>query len=257
MRRPPDHRPGTLDAADATVVLLPGLACDEALWSDQINALSRRHRVLVSDVHTRWPDLPTMATALLDELAGPLVLVGSSMGGMLALEAARQRPGRVHAMALLGTTARADTPQQLGLRSEAIGLFEQGRVDEVLRANVPFAFHPASSRNKALVRRYLEMVRRAGAAQLIAQNRAVMARADLRAALSAMTCPALVVCGEADRLTPPACSQEIAAALPAARLEMVPTAGHLLTLEQPGWVSALLLEWLDGLKGRAALPTSA
>lgn len=63
----------------------------------------------MSDVHTRCATLPEMATALLAEHDGPVVLVGTSMGGILALEelAWQRAPQRVLAMALLGSTARA------------------------------------------------------------------------------------------------------------------------------------------------------
>jgi pimeloyl-ACP methyl ester carboxylesterase len=137
------------------------------------------------------------------------------------------------------------------LRSDAIALFEQGRMDEVLRANVPWAFHPLHARCSDLVERYLSMVRRAGPAALIRQNRAVMARTDARPRLPRVACPTLVLCGEADRLTPPEQSREIAAAVPGARLEIVPGAGHLLTLEQPARVNVLLAAWLAAL-GRTA-----
>ena len=60
--------------------------------------------------------------------------------------------------------------------------------------------------------------------------------------------PALVVCGEADRLTPPDRSREMAALLPHARLEIVPGAGHLLTMEAPARVNALLLDWLEQIR---------
>ncbi len=137
------------------------------------------------------------------------------------------------------------------LRNDAIALFEQGRMDEVLRANLAFAFHPNSLRRRELADTYLGFVRRAGALALIRQNRAVMARIDSRPQLSAVRCPLLVACGEADRLTPPEHSREIAAAVPGARLEIVPGAGHLLTLEQPARVNALLLGWLARLGARA------
>jgi pimeloyl-ACP methyl ester carboxylesterase len=231
----------------SSVILLPGLACDDALFHDQLPALATRHFVHVSDVHFRFGSLPAMATALLAESPGRHVLVGSSMGGMLALEVLRQAPARVAALALLGSSARPDTPELIRLRSDAIVLFEQGRMDEVLRANVAFAFHPNSATRRTLVSSYLGIVRRAGAAQLIRQNRAVMARADSRPSLPQVHCPLLVMCGEADRLTPPEQSREIAAAVPQARLEIVPGAGHLLTLEQPARVTALLLDWLAGL----------
>ena len=123
-------------------------------------------------------------------------------------------------------------------------MFAAGRMDEVLRANVLFAFHPHGARAPGLVERYLSMIRRAGAAQLIQQNRAVMARADNRPYLPRIECPVLLACGEADLLTPPEHAREMAALMHHAQLEMVPGAGHMLTMEQPERVTALLMRWL-------------
>jgi pimeloyl-ACP methyl ester carboxylesterase len=230
-----------------TVILLPGLACDAALWRDQLPALEAHHRVCVSDVHQRHATLPEMARALLGEHDGPLVLVGSSMGGMLAQHAYRAAPGRVAAMALLSTTARPDTPELLKLRGDAIVEFEAGRAETVLRANAKFAFHPDHAGDRARVDDYVAQVMRIGAQQLIAQNRAVMARADMRPWLGDIRCPLLVACGDQDLLTPLEHAREIAAAVPHAQLEVVAGAGHLLTWEQPARVSALLLQWLERL----------
>jgi pimeloyl-ACP methyl ester carboxylesterase len=188
-----------------------------------------------------------MALTLLAEHDGPLVLAGTSMGGIVALEVFRQAPQRVAALALLGSSARPDTPALVRLRSEAIALFEQGRVEEVLRANLPFAFHPSRQGDAALVSAYFEMIDRAGATQLVRQNRALMARPDSRPLLPRLRCPLLVACGDADALTPPECAREIAAAVPHARLEILPACGHLLTWEQPQAVNGLLLEWLEGV----------
>ena len=227
------------------ITLLPGLACDAELWREQVSALSALRPVRVSDVHSRFATLPEMAAALLAEQRGELLLCGTSMGGMLALEVVRQAPQRVKALALLASSARPDTPQLIQLRSDAIVLFEQGRLREVLQANVAFAFDPAHA--KALAPAYLAMIERAGATQLIAQNRAVMARADQRPLLPQITCPTLLVCGESDLLTPPEHSQEMAALIAGARLELLPTCGHLLTWEQPQRINALLIDWLAGL----------
>ena len=232
----------------STVVLLPGLACDAALWRDQFPALSAHHAVQVSTVHQRHADLPAMARALLAEFAGPLVLVGSSMGGMLALHAHRQAPQRIAALALLSCSARADTPELTRLRSEAIVEFQHGRAEDVLRANAMFAFHPKHAAERARVDDYVQQILRVGAAQLIAQNRAVMARADMRPWLAAVRCPLLVACGDGDLLTPLEHSREIARSVPHARLEVVSDAGHLMTWEQPERVNALLLQWLASLQ---------
>jgi pimeloyl-ACP methyl ester carboxylesterase len=231
-------------------LLLPGLACDEALFHHQAAPLAALGRVHISRVHTQEPTLPAMAARLLREHPGHHVLVGCSMGGMLALELHRQAPERVEAIALLGTTARPDTPELIALRTQACELFAAGRMDEVLRANVLFAFHPHGARRPGLVDEYLSMIRRAGAEQLIAQNRAVMARVDSRPHLPQVACPVLVACGEADQLTPAEISREMAALLPPtarARLEIVPGAGHMLTMEQPERVTKLLLDWVAAL----------
>ena len=232
-----------------TVVLLPGLACDAALWRDQLPALSARHVVRVSTVAERHPDLPAMARALLAEFSGPLVLVGSSMGGMLALHAHHEAPQRIVALALLSSTARADTPELIQLRSDAIVEFQAGRAEAVLRANAMFAFHPAHAGDAAKVDDYVAQILRVGVPQLIAQNRAVMARADMRPWLADIRCPLLVACGDGDLLTPPERSHEIVHAVAQARFELVPQAGHLMTWEQPERVNTLLLQWLAGMQG--------
>ena len=230
----------------STLVLLPGLAADAAMWSHQLDAL-RAWQPRVADVHMREPTIEAMAAALLNEQPGDLVLCGASMGGMVAMEAARQAPQRIRGLALLGTTARPETDDMRALREAAIVLFEQDRLLEVLEPNVPFAFHPANAADPALVRSYLQLILRAGSQQLVRQNRAVIARPDARTHLEALRCPTLVMCGEADQLTPPECSQEIASLVPAARLVMLEQCGHMLTMEQPARVNAELGQWLAAL----------
>jgi pimeloyl-ACP methyl ester carboxylesterase len=228
----------------ATLILIPGLAGNTAMWRDQLVALAA-WRPAVTDVHMREDTLPAMAATLLREHAGPLVLCGASMGGMIAMEAARQAPQRIAGLALLGTDARADAPEMIALRTQAVELFAQGRVREVIEPNVAFAFHPDQA--QALAGSYLEFVLAAGAEQLIRQNRAVMARPDARPHLPRVRCPVLVMCGEADRLTPPERAREIASLVPQARLVLVPRCGHMLTMERPEVVNAALQEWLQGV----------
>ncbi len=225
-------------------VLLPGLACDERLWQAQWPALRAAREVHVSDAHMRHGTIERMAAAVLREHAGPLILCGASMGGMVAMEAARQAPDRIAGLALLGTNAQPEHPDTHALRAAAIELFERGDVRDVIEPNVAWAFHPAQAADAALVQRYLDMVLDAGAVQLIRQNRAVMQRPDARPHLPSLRCPVLVMCGDTDRLTPPDCSREIAALVPQAELVWVPQCGHMLTMEKPAVVNATLNDWL-------------
>lgn len=252
---PDDDDPTTMTAMTTNpppgpapqLLLIPGLAGDATMWRFQRAVLPAALRPEITEVHTR-PEATTvqaMAALLLAQYPGPLLLCGASMGGMIAMEAARQAPGRVAGLALLGTTARPETAEMQALREAAIALFEQGRVREVIEPNVAFAFHPTSAARPDLVQDYLDFVLRAGAEQLMRQNRAVIVRPDARLHLPEVKCPVLVVCGESDQLTPLVCSEEIADLIPGAELEVVADCGHMLTMERPEVVNTLLTQWLQ------------
>lgn len=197
----------------------------------------------------RHPTIEAMAEALLREHDGPLVLCGASMGGMIAMEAARQAPERIEGLALLGTNARPETPDMRALREAAIELFERGDLRGVIEPNVAFAFHPKQAADAGLIETYLHMMLDAGTMQLIRQNRALMQRPDARRQLPALRCPVLVMCGDTDRLTPPDCSREIAALAPAAEMAWVADCGHMLTMEKPDEVNNALGAWLGQFCG--------
>ena len=233
----------------AQLILLPGLASNAVMWQHQLAALPAQFGAQVTDVHARHDSIEAMAAALLLEHTGQLILCGASMGGIVAMEVLHQAPERIAALALLGTNARPETDDMRRLREAAVELFAQGRAAELLRANVPLAFHASRTGDTALTESYVAFVMQAGAAQLVRQNRAIMARPDARLHLSAARCPVLVLCGDSDQLTPPECSREIAALIPHARLVTVPQCGHMLTMEQPDFVNRCLLDWLQGLPG--------
>ena len=226
-----------------TLVLLPGLAGDAEMWRDQLPALAA-WRPQVADVHMRHATIVEMAAAVLVRYPGRLALCGASMGGMLAMEAARQAPSRMAGLALLGTTARPEDEDTRLARERAIVLFEQDRVAEVIGPNVALAFHPRHAHDDVLQARYVDFVLRAGSRQLVRQNHAVIGRPDARLHLAAVRCPTLVMCGEDDLLTPIDRSREIAALIPGARLVALPECGHMLTMEQPEAVNAELIRWL-------------
>lgn len=235
----------------ARLVLIPGLAADARMWQGQWTALPAALRPVVSTCHAR-PEarsIEAMAALLLAEHPGDLLLCGASMGGMIAMEAARQAPQRVAGLALLGTTARPETPEMRALREAAMELFSQGRLREVIEPNVAFAFHPTHAAQPALVQAYLDFVLGAGAAQLVRQNQAVIDRPDARPHLPHVACPTLVLCGAQDQLTPLECSEEIAQLVPGAQLQVLQECGHMLTMEQPSAVNQALRQWLARCTG--------
>ena len=71
-----------------------------------------------------------------------------------------------------------------------------------------------------------------------------MTRPDSRPDLAKIKCPTLVLVGQADQLTPPKLSEEIASGIPNSRLVTSPDSGHLSTLERPDAVNKALVEWM-------------
>jgi len=90
----------------------------------------------------------------------------------------------------------------------------------------------------------MAMAERVGQAAFLRQQHAILNRPDGRPDLPAITCPALVVCGRQDVLTPPALAREIAAAIPHTRLLELDECGHLSSLEQPELVNQAFEDWL-------------
>ena len=74
---------------------------------------------------------------------------------------------------------------------------------------------------------------------------AIMDRVDSRPLLPTIRCPTLVLVGEQDAATPPALSEEMAAAIPGARLVKIAACGHLSTMERPEAVTKELVAWME------------
>ena len=231
----------------ASLILIPGLGCDERLWLPVAAHLPRSIPTAISLAHMHNADtsIGAMAQRLLANNPGQLVLCGVSMGGIIAMEALRQAPERIVGIALCGSNARPESTEMRTLREAAIEMFEAGDFEDLIRANVAMAFHPDAAANADLVQRYLDMVLSAGGAQLARQNRAITNRPDARLHLSQCACPALVMCGDSDQLTPPECAQEIADLIPDAELLWIGRCGHMLTMEHPEAVAAQITRWLQ------------
>jgi pimeloyl-ACP methyl ester carboxylesterase len=174
------------------------------------------------------------------------------MGGYVALEIMRRAPERVLRLALLDTSARTDTPGQAERRREAIGLAEVGRFDDVADRMLPNLVHPDRLADRALVSAIQAMARRLGKDGFLRKQRAIMGRIDGRPHLPRIACPTLVLCGREDASAPLALSEEMAALVPGARLEVVERCGHMSAMERPAEVSGALRRWLA--EGRARVP---
>lgn len=231
-------------ASTTPLVLLPGLLCDGALWRHQTETLGDAASFTIGDF-TDDDSIEAMARSVLVEAPENFALAGLSMGGYVAFEIMRQAPGRVTRLALLGTSARADTPEKTVYRGGLIELARKGRFKGVTPRLLPLLIHPGRLDDEELTGCVMAMAERIGKDAFLRQQSAILKRVDSRPHLAAIHCPTLVLCGRQDAITPLEVHQEMADAMPRASLVVVEDCGHLATLEQPQAVSAALRDWLQ------------
>jgi pimeloyl-ACP methyl ester carboxylesterase len=226
------------------IVLVPGLNCSPRLYAPQMPELWRFGPIMVAN-HTQHDTMAAIAQAILDAAPARFALAGLSMGGYIALEIVRQAAGRVAKLALLDTGSRDDPPDAQEKRRTNIALAEGGRFSEIVEAQFPLYVHPERANDSALKAIYLAMCHDVGAQAYVRQQQAIIGRADSRLLLPTIWCPTLVLVGAQDAATPPHLSDEMVAAIPAARLATIPDCGHLATLERPEAVTRELITWMN------------
>lgn len=225
------------------MILVPGLLCTERLWHDQIEDLADIADCRPTMAQTRFDSLPLIAKTILAEAPPRFALAGLSMGGYVALEIMRQAADRVTRLALLDSSARADTAEQTERRNGLIKLAGMGQFKGVTPRLMPLLVHPARMEDKALVDAIVGMAEKVGKEGFLRQQRAVIARPDSRVGLRRINCPTLVLVGRQDAITPLSHSEEMAEAIPGAKLVVIDDCGHMATMEKPAEVNRAMRDW--------------
>ncbi len=237
----------TLSPGAPTVVLLPGLLCDHAVWAGPQATLGPAH-VLVPDYGT-LASITDMARHVLAQVpAQRFALAGHSMGGRVALEVLRLAPQRVQRLALLdtGIDPLPAGPAGLDERARRLALLALAQAQGMRAMGRQWAHgmvHPARL-GTPLFDAVLDMIERRTPAVFQAQIHALLARPDARGLLPRISCPTLLLCGRQDTWSPPDRHEQMHALLPGSRLVMVEDSGHMAPMEQPAAVSAALQDWL-------------
>lgn len=226
------------------LVLLPGLLCDATVWAPQKEVLSGGFRVTAWRHFYGHDSLGSMAREVLDEAPKRFALAGHSMGGRVALEIMRTAPERVERLALLDTTATPATPQEPERRREMIDLARREGMAALAAHWLPMIIHPQRLHEREFVKALAAMISRATPQIFEGQAAALLNRPDYRPVLPKIACPTLVACGRDDLWSPISAHEEIAAAIPGAKLALIDNCAHMATVEAPAEVARLLRAWM-------------
>lgn len=225
------------------LVLVPGLMCSARLYAPQVAALWPCGPVTVAD-HRRDADISAIAARILGNAPPRFALAALSMGGYIAFAMLRLAPERIARLALLDTSARADTAEQTTMRKTQIAMAQGGRFAEIPELSMSRFLHRNRQNDEPLKAIVRQMAQDTGAEAFVRQMQAIMSRPDSRPLLSSIRCPTLVLVGDGDEATPPELNKEIADGISGAKFTVVRDCGHLSTLEKPEAVNAALAEWL-------------
>lgn len=241
------------------VVLITGLEDNALVWDAQVPALARRYRVVRFDNRgagrSDAPPGPYSIRQMADDTAGLMDhlgiqcahVVGHSMGGMIAQELALAYPERVGRLVPLASLARLPGTFAAWLEFGKLGY--QLRLDPRTFAlyGMPWVFSPALFQEPKRAMATLDGLM-ANPYPITAQGFAGQAAAvevfNVFDRLPEIKSPTLALVGADDILTPPCCSEEIAAHVPAGRLQVLPRGGHGVILEYPDEANAALLAFL-------------
>jgi 3-oxoadipate enol-lactonase len=240
------------------LLCVAGLTCDTLVWIPQVQAFAAAHRTVIfdnrdagqssmADTDYEIADMARDAIALADELdLDSFHLLGVSMGGAIAQEIALQAPGRVRTLTLAVTFSTGGTysrrlAEVWGARVRQIS--HEQHLDELMLMNHSEEFYE----NPDMV----EFVRTAmlqnphpQPAEAFCRQLAACSCQDTRDRLSSLTMPTHVIGGERDILVPIWKSREIAAAIPGAKLTVLPAAPHGLSLERAEEFNAAVLGFI-------------
>jgi 3-oxoadipate enol-lactonase len=244
------------------LLLIQGLGADSRGWLRQRRALGGRFRCVVFDNrgagrsdHPPGPyDLEVMADDALAVLDAAGVarahVMGASMGGILAQVIAVRHPERIRSLVLACTACRHHEWRR-ELLAEWAEVAEADGMGPFARQAVRWLIGPRS------LRRFWPAVGLVGPLAMtgspdafVAQVRAILAMdATLRAELSSIAVPVLVLVGSQDILTPMGDSEELAEEIPGAELVVIRGAAHGFMLEHGAAFNRTVVEFLDRVTG--------
>jgi pimeloyl-ACP methyl ester carboxylesterase len=246
------------DPALPLVLFLHGAGLDHNVWALHSRWFAHHgHTVLAVDLpgHGRsagaaLADIAALAdwTVRLIEAAGfdRAILIGHSMGSLIALEAAARHPHRIAGLGLIG--AAPAMPVHADLLAAAAA-DDHAAIDMVCLWGHGTRATQGGSRapGQWMLGTAQRLLEQAASGVLHTDLAACHAYQDGPAAAAKVTCPAVLVLGERDVMTPLKAGRALAAAIASSHTVVLPGAGHMLMAECPDAVLDALQGLLSGL----------
>jgi 3-oxoadipate enol-lactonase len=239
------------------VLLIHAFPVNADMWRPQLDRVPEGWRFIAPDVRGFGPDASDPGPFTLDDVAADLaafmdhlkvdraVIGGLSMGGYITLALSRQSPERFDGMILADTRAEADTPEGRDGRRKMIELVRTKGPRAVAEQMLPKLLSGRTREQRPdIVSGVRAMIESTSAGAIAGALEAMMARPDSTPGLPRINCPALILVGTHDEVTPEAAARAMESRIERSRVVVLSDAGHLSNLESPDAFSRALSDFL-------------
>jgi len=227
-----------------TLVMIPGMMCDERIFAPQIEGLSDSIRIIVADI-SGYSTVHELAAEVLKKSPPKFDLLGHSMGGIVAMEMYSQEPNRIEKLVLMDTNPKAELEEVKAMRDPQMKAAREGKLVDVMRDEMKPNYLDASDNRESILHTCMEMAKSMGTEVFMNQSKALQTREDQQSTLRLIEVPVLVICGSNDKLCPVERHELMHSIINHSELKIINNAGHMPTLEQPKETTEVLKKWLN------------
>jgi pimeloyl-ACP methyl ester carboxylesterase len=226
-----------------TLVMIPAFGCSADLYQPQIHVLTDMVRIqIIIPTQNRYDK---MVVEVLAQAPDSFAILGTSMGGRLALEVALAAPDRVEALCIIGAGAGPVADQAAGLRRSA--RIRGGERALVITEMAEMIAHEAGLLGLSAKQAFIDMATAMETDLLARQSDALAHRIDLWDRLDEIECPTLCLWGVHDKFSSASDGLRIAEAVHYGSYVELPACGHFPTLEYPEEATEAIAMWLDDI----------
>ena len=223
--------------------MVPGMMCDERIFSPQIEALSQNLEVTIAEI-SNFSSVRELASDVLKKAPKKFSLLGHSMGGIVAMEIYSQEPNRIEKLILMDTNPKAELDEVKLKREPQIREVNKGKLLEVMRDEMKPNYLAESENKSSVLNVCMDMALNLGPDVFINQSRALQSRLDQQNTIQSIKIPVLIMCGSEDKLCPVERHEMMHNMIRDSDLKIINNAGHMPTLEQPRETTEVIKEWL-------------
>lgn len=241
-----------------TLVLVHAFPLHAVMWEPQFALADRGWRIVAPDLRGLGQGVADPPTTSMDDFAGDLidlldglhiesaVIGGLSLGGYVTFALLRHAPAYFRGIVLADTRPQADPLDAIEGRRKMQALVREKGSGAVADQMLPKLLGETTHRTRpAIVDHVRDLILSNAPEGISGALTAMMTRQESESLLGSIRCPALVLVGDEDTLTPPALSEDMHRRIPGAILVRIAGAGHLANLEQPTRFNDTLGEFLD------------